>query len=109
MAQTTRRRPRAGSRALGSLAAPVMLLMLLAACGSPGASGSAGAPGKPSGSSPSAAPGQAAASPLTYTGADRQQKLAAAAQQEAALSWYTSQTIGVAQASPSASKPSIRP
>ena len=90
----------AGWRALGGV---VALVVVLAACGSPGASGSAGAPGKPgggasSGASAGAGQGQgAAAGPLTYTGADRQQKLAAAAQQEGALSWYTSLTIGVAQ------------
>jgi iron(III) transport system substrate-binding protein len=87
-----------GWRALGGV---VALVVVLGACGSPGASGSAGAPGKPGGGASSGAgAGQAArapASPLTYTGADRQQKLGAAAQQEGALSWYTSLTIGVAQ------------
>jgi iron(III) transport system substrate-binding protein len=97
MAQTVRRARGAGGRALGGVLA---LLVLLAACGSPGASGSAGAPGsQPAGGSASGSgAGQgAAANPLTYSGADRQQKLGAAAQQEAALSWYTSLTIGVAQ------------
>ncbi len=97
MVQAVRRARRAGSRALGGM---VALLILLAACGSPAASGGAGAPGsQPTGGGVTAASGGQGqgASPLTYTGADRQQKLGAAAQQEAALSWYTSLTIGVAQ------------
>jgi iron(III) transport system substrate-binding protein len=85
----------AAGRALGGV---VALVVLLAACGSPGASGSAGAPGsKPSGGASTAAGQSPAASPLTYAAADRPTKLGAAAQQEAALSWYTSLTLGVAQ------------
>ncbi|HEY7060752.1 MAG TPA: extracellular solute-binding protein [Chloroflexota bacterium] len=71
----------------------VALLVLLAACGG-GASAQSGKAASGAGGAQGQAP---AASALTYTGADRQQKLAAAAQQEAALSWYTSLTIGVAQ------------
>ena len=79
----------AAGRVLGVMTA---LLVLLTACSGRTATGGA------SGTAPSAnqASGQAT-SPLTYTAADRQQKLGAAAQQEAALVWYTSLTIGIAQ------------
>jgi iron(III) transport system substrate-binding protein len=72
----------------------VAVALLLAACGSPAPSGGA----REASPSQGAPAGQAQpANPLTYAGADRAQKLQAAAQQEGGLTWYTSQTLGVAQ------------
>jgi iron(III) transport system substrate-binding protein len=65
------------------------LLALAAACGG-GASSGGASPG-------GAAGGTSARNAAVYAGADRAQVLTAGAQQEGALVWYTSLTIGVAE------------
>jgi iron(III) transport system substrate-binding protein len=90
-AVNTTTRARSSLRAVGALTA---LLVLVAACGGGGASAPGGKPAAGGASGTSQSP---AGSPLTYSGADRQQKLGPAAQQEAALTWYTSLTITIAQ------------
>ena len=77
-----------GRSARAALALATGLLVLGAACGGggrPASSGGAGSSGQPQ-------------DVLTYSGADRQQKLEAGARQEGAVGWYTSLTIGVAEA-----------
>jgi iron(III) transport system substrate-binding protein len=79
-----------GKTARAALTVAVGLLVLSAACGG-------GRPASTGGASGASGGGQAQ-DVLTYSGADRQQKLEAGARQEGAVGWYTSLTIGIAEA-----------
>ncbi len=93
-----------GRRGLPIVTVGIDLCLLLAACGGPTPSGGASGPGGGAASASGAAAGGASAangapiSPLTYTGADREQVLRDGAEREAALTWYTSGTLSVVQA-----------
>ncbi len=73
------------------LGVALALLTLSAACGGrPAPAGAPAAGGAGASTDPKAI--------LTYAGADRQQRLEAGARQEGTVGWYTSLTIGVAEA-----------